>query len=115
MQLDIFEHSRDVMLRNDVLQALERFDAPRSRVCWQALALDYPCDDALPALSRLIEAMTVLNDQTEPPHALAMHPPSTRPPCCCTFMTGRVRRRQWRALNPGDVFPRRWPGWPRPG
>ena len=47
MQLDIFEHSRDVMLRNDVLQALERFDAPRSRVCWQALALDYPCDDAL--------------------------------------------------------------------
>ncbi len=73
MQLDIFEHSRDVMLRNDVLQAMERFDAPRSRVCWQALALDYPCDDALPALSRLIEAMTVLNDQTEPPHALADH------------------------------------------
>ena len=27
MQLDIFSHSRDVMLRNDVVAALERRDA----------------------------------------------------------------------------------------
>lgn len=73
MQLDIFEDSRDVMLRNDVLQALERLDAPRSRACRQALAHEYPCDAALPALSKLIEATTALVGQTKPPAALADH------------------------------------------
>ncbi len=73
MQLDIFEDSRDVMLRNDVLQALERFDAPRSRACWLVLAHEYPCDAALPALSKLIEATAALVAQTEPPPAFADH------------------------------------------
>jgi len=73
MQLDIFEHSRDVMLRNDVLQALEHLDARSACASKQALALAYPCDDALPALSRLIEATTALVGQTEQPTALADH------------------------------------------
>ena len=72
MQLDIFEHSRDVMLRNDVLQALECLDAPRSQARWHVLAQEYPCDDALSALSRLIDATTALVSQTEAP-ALANH------------------------------------------
>ena len=31
MQLDIFEHSRDTMLRNDALAALQRADLPAAR------------------------------------------------------------------------------------
>ena len=54
MQLDIFDDSRDVMLRNDVLEALIRRHAPDSRQAWQRLADEYPADDALPALAALI-------------------------------------------------------------
>jgi hypothetical protein len=37
MQLDIFADSRDVMLRNDVLDALHRRDAVSARQAWQRL------------------------------------------------------------------------------
>ena len=73
MQLDIFEHSRDVMLRNDVLQALDRLDATRARACWETLALAYPCDDALPALFSLIEATAAHGRHAKPPIVLVDH------------------------------------------
>ena len=42
MQLDIFEHSRDVMLKNDVVGALERRDATGARTNRAALFREYP-------------------------------------------------------------------------
>ena len=50
-QLDIFAHSRDVMLRNDVLQALERRDAASARAAWRALAAEFDADLALGSVS----------------------------------------------------------------
>jgi hypothetical protein len=57
MQLDIFEHSRDVMLRNDVVHALEQRDPAMARVAWQALAAECPHDPSLPAFLVLAEAI----------------------------------------------------------
>ena len=50
MQLDIFEDSRDVMLRNDVAHALERRDASAALQACERLAREYPADESLPAL-----------------------------------------------------------------
>ena len=44
MQLDIFNDSRDVMLRNDVLSALQQYDTAATRRALQALANEYPDD-----------------------------------------------------------------------
>jgi len=57
MQLDIFEHSRDVMLRNDVVHALEQRDAALARAACDKLAKDAPEDESLPALLALAEAI----------------------------------------------------------
>jgi hypothetical protein len=57
MQLDIFADSRDVMLRNDVLEALMRRHASDARQAWQKLSGEYPADDTLPALATLISAL----------------------------------------------------------
>lgn len=57
MQLDIFDDSRDVMLRNDVLQALEQHDAVRARAAWETLRQEYPQDESLPAMRTLAEAV----------------------------------------------------------
>jgi hypothetical protein len=54
MQLDIFADSRDVMLRNDVLDALQRRHAAAARQAWQRMADEYPGDDTLIALSMLV-------------------------------------------------------------
>ena len=57
MQLDIFEHSRDTVLRNDVLDALERGDAGAARAAWQRFAEEYPHDQTLRLLVVLIAAL----------------------------------------------------------
>ncbi len=57
MQLDIFDHSRDIMLRNDAVHALQRRDAINVRKAWQALADEFPRDDALDPLAVLIDAL----------------------------------------------------------
>src|ERR1700688_2957457 len=54
MQLDIFADSRDVMLRNDVLEALQRRHASGARQAWQRMADEYPEDDTLIALAMLV-------------------------------------------------------------
>lgn len=64
MQLDIFEHSRDLMLRNDALHALQRRDAAATRRAAAQLSAEYPHDAALPDLSRLVDAL-------EPPSVAA--------------------------------------------
>jgi hypothetical protein len=53
-QLDIFADSRDVMLRNDVLEALQRRDRVSARTALERLASDYPDDRALPAITVLV-------------------------------------------------------------
>jgi len=57
MQLDIFEHSRDLMLRNDVLHALQRRDVAAARTAMALLQAEYPHDTALPDLVRLLHAI----------------------------------------------------------
>lgn len=57
MQLDIFAHSRDVMLRNAVADALQRRDAVAARGGLHLLLSEYPSDDLLPALSTLTRAL----------------------------------------------------------
>ncbi|MGB0129020.1 MAG: hypothetical protein WBP72_15375 [Rhodocyclaceae bacterium] len=53
MQLDIFEHSRDVMLRNAVIEALEARDPERIERAIGALAAEYPGDALLPTVTIL--------------------------------------------------------------
>ncbi|MDF3888055.1 hypothetical protein [Cupriavidus basilensis] len=55
--LDIFAHSRDVMLRNDVADALQRRDAVAVRGALQLLISEYPSNDLLPALNTLTWAL----------------------------------------------------------
>ena len=57
MQLDIFIDSRDVMLRNDVLDALHRRHPGDAREAWQRLAGEFPDDGSLPGLATLIEVL----------------------------------------------------------
>jgi hypothetical protein len=68
MQLDIFEHSRDVMLRNDALQALQQRDAIAARGAAQRLAQEFPNEGALADLQALAAALQAL-----PGAAFAQH------------------------------------------
>ena len=62
MQLDIFEDSRDVMLRNDVLAALGAYQAASARSAWQALGQAYPQDELLPSLLTVLQALEARDD-----------------------------------------------------
>jgi hypothetical protein len=66
MQLDIFADSRDVMLRNDVLDALLERNASAARLAWRKLHDDYPDDETLAALDGLIGE---LGENAAPPFA----------------------------------------------
>jgi hypothetical protein len=57
MQLDIFEHSRDVMLRNAAMDALRSHDAVASGAAIARLASEYGGDPLLPALNKLCERL----------------------------------------------------------
>lgn len=52
-QLDIFAHSADVMLRNDVIERLERRDPDAARAELRALAEAFPDDTDLASFERL--------------------------------------------------------------
>ncbi|WP_244212270.1 hypothetical protein [Paraburkholderia hospita] len=56
-QLDIFADSRDVMLRNDVLEQLQRRDATAARTALERLAGEYPDDGALSAMTMLVREL----------------------------------------------------------
>lgn len=58
MQLDIFEHSRDVMLRNELAQTLQRRDARAAESARQALAAEYPQDPALADAATLLDSLS---------------------------------------------------------
>lgn len=70
MQLDIFNDSRDVMLRNDVLQALCKCQPAPAQSAWQKLQEEYPDDVHLSALQLLIGALAAFNDRAGKPLVL---------------------------------------------
>src|ERR1035437_7819859 len=57
MQLDIFEHSRDVMLRNAAIDALRERDTGACAQAVAALTAEYGADPLLPAFSILCEKL----------------------------------------------------------
>lgn len=57
MQLDIFEHSRDVVLRNATLDALRLHDAGACARALAALLAEYPADPLLPTVGLLCEKL----------------------------------------------------------
>jgi hypothetical protein len=57
MQLDLFLHSRDVMLRNDAIAALRRRDEEGAPSALDALAAAYPHDASLPPLKILEKSL----------------------------------------------------------
>lgn len=56
-QLDLFTDSRDVMLRNDVVFALERRDAIAASAAWRALQAAFPADLRLAPFDRLTRTL----------------------------------------------------------
>jgi len=70
MQLDIFNDSRDVMLRNDVLQALLEQQPALAQTAWCTLQNEYPDDAHLPPLQLLISALAAFKDRAAQPVAL---------------------------------------------
>jgi len=55
MQLDIFEHSHEVILRNDVIEALARHDASAARAACDRLAFECPVDESLGDMRALLK------------------------------------------------------------
>jgi hypothetical protein len=69
-QLDIFADSRDVGLRNEVVEHLQRRHAVDARASLAQLASEYPDDSALPAIAVLVRELEnsstlPLTDHTE--------------------------------------------------
>ncbi|SAK81392.1 hypothetical protein AWB75_05100 [Caballeronia catudaia] len=56
-QLDIFADSRDVVLRNDVVEHLQLRHAVDARASLTQLASEYPKDSALPAMTVLVREL----------------------------------------------------------
>ena len=102
-QLDIFADSRDVMLRNDVLEALNRRHPGDARQAWQRLAGEFPDDGSLSGLTTLID---VLEDDLAPPFADHLALATT-----CLRLDGEVEPAARRLL--GDAAGRAWltPCW----
>ena len=61
-QLDLFEHSQDTMLRNDVLDALQRRDTRAAQSARQALADLAPQHAALAPLAVLVDTLAAATD-----------------------------------------------------
>jgi hypothetical protein len=98
MQLDIFADSRDVMLRNDVVDALHRRDAISARQAWQRLVGEFPDDGTLAGLATLIDVLD--SDVTAP---FADHPALA---AACCRLNDEVEPAARRLL--GDAPGRAW-------
>lgn len=57
MQLGIFYHSRDVMLRNDVLASIQARQVQSGRMALSKLESAYPQDSLLPTLKILLDTL----------------------------------------------------------
>lgn len=65
MQLDIFNDNREVMLRNDVLHALQLHQAQQAQVAWLALQRHDAGDAALVPLQALVSAQAALTSRLQ--------------------------------------------------
>ena len=72
MQFDLFNDSQNVVLRNDVVHALERCDAEAARSACASLREKCPGDEQLDALQLLVEAVADRSDARLQTHA-ALH------------------------------------------
>lgn len=68
MQFDFFNDNQNIVLRNDVILALERSDDTAAAAAWQTLRQHFPADDTLSALQLLIDAL-----ERRTPQAFANH------------------------------------------
>ena len=98
MQLDIFADSRDVMLRNDVLSALQRYDARETQQALRRLSEEYPDDDSIPQLSILAGALDLRSTVAFSKHQVAAE---TR--CALVEKITPAARRMW-----GELASTRW-------
>ncbi|MEO8859190.1 MAG: hypothetical protein ABI343_19555 [Burkholderiaceae bacterium] len=57
MQFDLFNDSRNVSLRNDVINAIEHCEAAAARSAWETLHQQFPQDEYQDALHLLVEAV----------------------------------------------------------
>lgn len=73
MQLDIFNDSSDVMLRNDLLQALQQHDVPKAQVAWLAMQRDCAGDGILASAQMLLDALQTHARQVSAPALLTRH------------------------------------------
>ncbi len=71
MQLNFFDHGRDMMLRNDVLAALTQHDAAAARALLQAYADEFPGDEAISQLAILVSALEQRSDTPFARHDVA--------------------------------------------
>ena len=69
MQFDFFNDNQNIVLRNDVILALERADGVAAAAAWQRLRQHFPADDALGALQLLIDALQRRSPQVFASHA----------------------------------------------
>jgi hypothetical protein len=98
MQLDIFDHTRDLMLRNDVLHALQRRDAACAMSAWKVLEQEYPADEALGPLSVLVNADDAMTGPSFADHeaahaAVSMLVNGVEP--AARVMFGRAASEEW--------------------
>lgn len=68
-QLDIFADSRDVALRNDVVEYLQRRNAAAARTALKQLQDEYADDSALPAMAQLVHELEKRTAQPLANHA----------------------------------------------
>lgn len=81
MQLDLFEHSHQVTLRNAVVEAVKRRDANGGKAAIAALAAAYASDPLLPDMETLcsrLGANTLPDDPTPTEAAMFLHDTETQ-------------------------------------
>jgi hypothetical protein len=98
MQLDIFADSRDVMLRNDVLSALQRYDARETQQTLRRLSDDYPDDDCVPHLTVLAGALDLRSAAAFSNHQVAAE--------ACSALVEKTTPAAWRMW--GEHAGTRW-------
>jgi hypothetical protein len=62
MQLNIFDNNRDIMLRNDVVIALERRNATPANAALDRFTEEFPLDDKLSPLYDLVDVVSQKTD-----------------------------------------------------
>lgn len=97
MQLDLFADSRDVMLRNDLVEALKSRDLSACECAFAALAAEFPDNSALPLATRLIGRLDMhprpFIDHVSAQQAIEIVEQEMRPAARALF--GDVPAEQW--------------------